>query len=1137
MFDLTGRLNLVLGNRSQLNGAIQDIDRSLNRGAKSARTFSDALSLKAVSFASYTAATIAVVKLTESIAKATNDALRFEVELAKIAQTFNKSNADIAKYANSIRKISVEYGLSAPKIAETIRVLGQAGFSFDQAREAADNLAKTTLLASFESIADTTDGLIAIQKQFTSTIGQSERVLSLLNTTAKKYAVESSDLVETVRKAGGVFSATGGTLEELVAIFTTVRDTTRESAETIATGLRTIFSRIQRPKSIEFFKEIGIELTNLKGDYIGNYDAIREIQDGLARQNIRPGSIAFAQVVEELGGLRQASRVIPLLVQGAKLSKIYGETQQSTTEFTDDLSKAQETLAFKLAQTQQNFSKLIGDIAETSTFKALTNAALGLANAVIKVADAFRDVIPLAAAVGTISLGRSLVKVAGQGLISPSRSRSLRRARGGPVPGVGNTDSVPALLTPGEFVINKSAAQAFGYENLHRVNKYATGGKVGGTTPRLGYEEFSDEILGSKKAIDTAFNSLVKGLGQVGKSIKDTLKQVIVAPEITGSNGNTVYGRYNNREKTILLSKAQARASTVAHEFGHAADYKLGGGDLPASNRTGTFQNVIAQLLKSDTKTALQKRYHRTFAEGSPNDINRLGEHIQYRTDNTELFANTFSFMPPLMQKMMVSTTNATQGMGLLAKYVEKFPAQKLYGNLEKKIIAYTQSLETVNLIRAMGPAKSTSGSKKFVPSAADMFDDNRSLGDSEQERLRAEAQANVQRAVANKTMRQLPNKNIRPVEITAGSAYNTLSVLAEERAGAATRRQQRGYTTSTPDYTLRGSQVFAERKAEYDRRKSEIAEAARVSLARKKSRGTIKTIREQGGFQDKPSELDASFGATAAAAASLTKQFIDQESAGGRFTAKLLDIVTVAGILQSALATLGVSIKTDSLKKFFDFIPKIDINKFGGKFGRTNVPLPSRERLSQLGGVATRAAGAAASTYAISSLLDSITGSEARKNEAINEGSAANASKFAISATTEDDVTKFSSAVAGATSALLEFHPALAPFAPVVGTLTGVVTKLSAQFLPFGSEIAAVAQILRNSDFGVLESNALIGARAGSEAAANNTKKVDKLQSQAFSKALADLQKGDITASDFFNGGVFKSKSQAALGGAQQDQ
>lgn len=53
-------------------------------------------------------------------------------------------------------------------------------------------------------------------------------------------------------------------------------------------------------------------------------------------------------------------------------------------------------------------------------------------------------------------------------------------AKGGRVPGSGRGDSVPAMLTPGEFVINQSASRAHAglLESLNS-NRFATGGSVG----------------------------------------------------------------------------------------------------------------------------------------------------------------------------------------------------------------------------------------------------------------------------------------------------------------------------------------------------------------------------------------------------------------------------------------------------------------------------------------------------------------------------------------------------------------------------------------------------------------------------------------------------------------------------------
>ena len=46
---------------------------------------------------------------------------------------------------------------------------------------------------------------------------------------------------------------------------------------------------------------------------------------------------------------------------------------------------------------------------------------------------------------------------------------------GGPVPGSGNTDTVPAMLTPGEFVMSKGAVQRYGVSALEGMNAAAGG--------------------------------------------------------------------------------------------------------------------------------------------------------------------------------------------------------------------------------------------------------------------------------------------------------------------------------------------------------------------------------------------------------------------------------------------------------------------------------------------------------------------------------------------------------------------------------------------------------------------------------------------------------------------------------------
>jgi hypothetical protein len=94
-------------------------------------------------------------------------------------------------------------------------------------------------------------------------------------------------------------------------------------------------------------------------------------------------------------------------------------------------------------------------------------------------------------------------------------------ARGGFVPGAGNRDTVPAWLTPGEFVVRKGAAEAIGTQNLSQLNNAdrhpvgAPGFAAGGVVP-----DISDlfNVMGSNMPIRLGKNSGLK------KSINDAVK-------------------------------------------------------------------------------------------------------------------------------------------------------------------------------------------------------------------------------------------------------------------------------------------------------------------------------------------------------------------------------------------------------------------------------------------------------------------------------------------------------------------------------------------------------------------------------------------------------------------------------------
>jgi len=98
--------------------------------------------------------------------------------------------------------------------------------------------------------------------------------------------------------------------------------------------------------------------------------------------------------------------------------------------------------------------------------------------------------------------------------------------KGGEVPGTGNTDTVPAMLTPGEFVMSKGAVEQYGVNTLEGMNAAAGGTNqptpVSGTSKKQAAPAFAGFSGGGIAMPQTPLVRGYNGGGQVKKGSYET---------------------------------------------------------------------------------------------------------------------------------------------------------------------------------------------------------------------------------------------------------------------------------------------------------------------------------------------------------------------------------------------------------------------------------------------------------------------------------------------------------------------------------------------------------------------------------------------------------------------------------------
>ncbi len=560
---------------ANVNAATKDVAKNAELASSSMYQFGKSVGLAAKRFAAYAIATSVMFKITGAMAEATQAAVKFERELIKVGQVTNSSMASLKGLTDEISRLATGLGVSSQSLVEVSRVLAQAGLSAKDTKIALAALAKTELAPTFENIADTAETAIAVLNQFGMGVGKLEAQLGSINKVAGSFAVEASDLSVVIRRAGGAFKAAGGDLEELIALFTAVRQTTRESAETIATGFRTIFTRMRRPSTIKFLEQIGVSLNDLEGNFVGPFQAVEKLNKALA--GLDPRNVRYAAIIEELGGFRQVSKVIPLIQQFAVAQRAYATAQEGANSLTADAQKAQQSLAVQFQKVREEFDALVRKIADSSSFRMMADMAMKMAKSLIRLGEAVAPLLPLLTTMVTMRVGKGIfgmlsgekgggIGAAIQGFMDARKTgageynkggRVLKFARGGVVPGSGNRDTVPAMLQPGEFVIRKSSVDKLGAGNLEKMNRKPQRRNRGGRIQRFAS---GGPVIGSKDEPNIAMFT-----GQVGKGGKYTHTETLYNAANLHSTYRGLTGNYLEGDPMQALVKKHGGAPGKMH--------------------------------------------------------------------------------------------------------------------------------------------------------------------------------------------------------------------------------------------------------------------------------------------------------------------------------------------------------------------------------------------------------------------------------------------------------------------------------------------------------------------------------------------------------------------------------------------
>ena len=215
----------------------------------------------------------------------------FERQMLITQAVTKATNQQIAALTTQAKQLGATTSWTATQVAQGMVALGRMGFD------------KTEIENSISSVMDlgraldvdvnvAAKELGSVMRQFGAGSHEATRYADVLAEATNGAAIEMSDLMETMKYVGAAGRALGADVETVLALVMALRNA-GATASQAGTQLRTMFLKIQNPKSVNIFKkEFGVDIYDANGRLKSFLDIMVEAQERASVMGDRLGVVA-----------------------------------------------------------------------------------------------------------------------------------------------------------------------------------------------------------------------------------------------------------------------------------------------------------------------------------------------------------------------------------------------------------------------------------------------------------------------------------------------------------------------------------------------------------------------------------------------------------------------------------------------------------------------------------------------------------------------------------------------------------------------------------------------------------------------------------------------------------------------------
>ena len=331
----------------RITGSVDEFRKSL-----------DASNARVLAFGASAGAIFAVQRSFESLIKTT---INVQKNLTDINTILGLSSKNLQAFGDQLFKVAAQTGQSFDTVSQAAVEFSRQGLGVEETLKRTRDALILTRLSGLD-VVSSTEALTATINSFNKVALDSTVIVNKLATVDAAFAVSSADLAEAIQRVGSSAESVGLNLDQLVALVTSVQQTTARGGSVIGNSLKTIFTRLERTEVLDQLEQLGLQVRNLDGSFRPAIDTLTQLAtrfDGLS-------DAQRANVAELVGGVFQINILKAALGDLGKQYSVYNNALNTSSNATDSAIQRNEalnqTLSALINRTLANFTKLGAEV-------------------------------------------------------------------------------------------------------------------------------------------------------------------------------------------------------------------------------------------------------------------------------------------------------------------------------------------------------------------------------------------------------------------------------------------------------------------------------------------------------------------------------------------------------------------------------------------------------------------------------------------------------------------------------------------------------------------------------------------------------------------------------------------------------